>query len=81
MTSKLIGRRFLEAGGLFLAGDSMMGLLRSRRHSLLWHFGPELGRAATEELIEHPKIARSVYVAELALGLALWFGQISNDTL
>ncbi len=81
MTSKLIGRRFLDSGGLFLIGDSMMGLLRPRRHSLFGHFGSELGRAATEELIEHPKIARSVYVAELALGIALSFGQISNDTL
>ena len=79
MTSKLIGRRFIEAGGLFLIGDGIMGLLRPRRHSLLWHFGPELGRAVTEELIEHPKMARSVYLAELALGVILSLSQTSGD--
>ena len=81
MTSKLISRRLLEAGGLFLIGDGIMGLLRPRRHSMLWQFGPELGRAVIEEFIEHPKIARSVYLAELALGIALSFGQTSNDGL
>ena len=48
---------------------------------MLWQFGPELGRAVIEEFIEHPKIARSVYLAELALGIALSFGQTSNDGL
>ncbi len=67
MTNKLLGRRLLEAGGLFLIGDGVMGLLRPRRHSWLWHFGPELGRAMTEELAEHPKLARSVYLAEVAV--------------
>jgi hypothetical protein len=48
-----------------------MGLLKPRWHSLLWRFGPELARAATEELAEHPKTARAIYLAEAALGVAI----------
>ena len=71
MTSNLATRRLVELGALFLIGDGVMGLLKPRRHSLLWHFGPELARAVTEELADHPKVARSVYLAEVALGIAL----------
>ena len=75
-TTKLITRRVVEAGGLFLIGDGLMGLLRPRRHSWLWHFGPELSKAAIEELVDHPRMARSVYLAELALGVALSVSQL-----
>jgi hypothetical protein len=81
MTSKLISRRLLETVGLFLIGDGLMGILRPRRHSLLWHFGPELGRAVTEELVEHPKMARSVYLAEVALGIVLSCAQTDDHDL
>ncbi|HZE13976.1 MAG TPA: hypothetical protein VE086_09475 [Chthoniobacterales bacterium] len=63
-------KRLLELAGLILIGDGLMGLLRPRRHSLLWHFGPQLAKAVTEELAEHPNTARSIYAAELALGIA-----------
>src|SRR5436190_20834504 len=63
--------RLLELAGLFLIGDGLMGLLRPRRHSLLWHIGPQLAKAVTEELAEHPNTARSIYAAELALGIAV----------
>jgi hypothetical protein len=79
MTSKLTSRCLIEAGGLFLIGDGIMGLLRPRRRSLLWQCGPELGRAMTEELAEYPKIARSIYFAEVALGVALSLCQTSKD--
>ena len=79
MTRNLITRRLIEAGGLFLIGDGIMGLLRPRRHSWLWHCGPELMRAAMEELSEHRKMARSVYLAETALGFALTLSQTSID--
>lgn len=75
MTSKSTTRLLLEAGGLFLIGDGIMGLMRPRRQSLLWHFGPELAQAVTEELADHPKLARSVYLTEVALGIALFAGQ------
>lgn len=75
MTSKLMGQRFMEAGGLFLIGDGIMGLVRPRRQSLLGRFGPDLSRALTEELIEYPKIACSVYLAEVALGAVLFLGR------
>jgi len=64
-------KRLLELGALILIGDGLMGLLRPRRHSLLWHFGPQLVKAVTEELAEHPNTARSIYAAELALGIAV----------
>jgi hypothetical protein len=71
MTSNLIVRRLVQLGALFLIGDGVMGLLKPRWHSLLWHFGPELARAATEELAEHPNTARGIYFAEAAIGIAV----------
>jgi hypothetical protein len=71
MNNNLIARRLIQLGALFLIGDGVMGLLQPRWHSLLWHCGPELARAATEELAEHPKTARAVYLAEAAIGVAL----------
>jgi len=71
MNNNLIFRRLIQLGALFLIGDGVMGMLQPRRHSLLWHFGPELARAATEELAEHPKTARTIYLAEAAIGVAL----------
>ena len=67
----MLAKRLLELAGLILIGDGLMGLVRPRRHSLLWHFGPELAKAATEELAEHPTTARAIYAAELALGIAV----------
>jgi hypothetical protein len=72
-------KRLLELFGLILIGDGLMGLLRPRRHSLLWHFGPQLAKAVTEELADHPKTARSIYAAELAVGVALASLQLSDD--
>ena len=71
MTNNLIARRLIDMGALFLIGDGIMGLLKPRWHSLLWRFGPELARAVTEELAEHPKTARAIYLAEAALGVAI----------
>ena len=71
MTSNLATRRLVQLGALFLIGDGVMGLLKPRWQSLLWHFGPELARAVTEELADHPKTARTVYLAEVALGIVL----------
>jgi hypothetical protein len=79
MKSDLILQRLLEFGGLILIGDGLMGLLRPRRHSLLWHFGPELAKAVTEELAEHPKTSRAIYAAELAAGIALATIQLSDS--
>ena len=46
MNNNLIFRRLIQLGALFLIGDGVMGLLKPRWHSLLWHFDPELARAA-----------------------------------
>lgn len=74
----MITKRLLELAGLILIGDGLMGLLRPRRHSLLWHVGPELAKAVTEELAEHPKTSRAIYAAELAAGVALASIQLTD---
>ncbi len=71
MAKNLAVRRLMELGALFMIGDGIMGLIKPRWHSLLWHFGPELAKAVTEELAEHPKTARVIYVAEVAVGIAI----------
>ncbi len=71
MTSNSTTRRLIQVGALFLIGDGVMGLIKPRWHSLLWHSGPQLVKAVTEELAEHPKTARAIYFAEAALGIAL----------
>jgi hypothetical protein len=71
--------RFLELAGLILIGDGLMGLLRPRRHSLLWHVGPQLAKAVTEELADHPQTARAIYAAELALGIVVASSQLSDS--
>lgn len=71
MGNNCLFRRVIQLGGLLLIGNGVMGLIRPRWHSLAWHFGPELAKAATEELAEYPTVARPVYLAQAALGVAL----------
>ena len=71
MKQDLILKRLLELGGLFLITDGLLSLLRPRRHSLLWHFGPQLAKAVTEELADHPKTSRAIHAAKVAGGIAL----------
>lgn len=71
MTNCVVFRRVAEVAGILLIGEGVMGLLQPRRYSRLWHFGPQLLRAATEELAEHPKTARGIYLAEIAVGIAI----------
>lgn len=78
MNRDLILKRLLELGGLILIGDGLMGLLNPRRHSLLWHFGPQLAKAVTEELAAHPKTSRAIYAAEVAVGVAVASLQLSE---
>jgi hypothetical protein len=78
MKQDFITKRLLGLAGLILIGDGLMNLLRPRRHSLLWHLGPELAKAATEELADHPNTSRAFYAAEVALGVALVSSQLSD---
>ena len=48
-----------------------MGLIKPRWHSLPWNRGPQLLKAATDELADYPRAARAVYLAEAALGIML----------
>ncbi len=71
MTRNLTVRRATELAALFMIGDGVMGLIKPRWHSLLWYCGPQLAKAVVEELADHPKTARAVYFAEMAVGIAL----------
>ncbi len=71
MTDNLMTRRLIQLGALFLIGDGVMGLIKPRWHSLLWHFGPQLAKAVTEELADHPNTARAIYLAEAVAGVAI----------
>ena len=79
MPKSEVGRKAIQLGALVLIADGVMGLITPRWQSLLWRFGPELMKAANEELAAHPKTARSVYLAELVGGLALASLQTSED--
>jgi hypothetical protein len=72
-------RRLIELGALVLIGDGIMGLIKPRRHSMLWHFGPNLIKAVTEELAAHPNTARGIYATELAVGIAIASLQTSDN--
>lgn len=71
MKKEMVTRRVVETAALFLIGDGIMGLIKPRWHSLLWSFGPQLMKAATEELAEHRNAARFVYAVETAVGITL----------
>lgn len=71
MKPDLILQRLLELGGLILIADGLLTLFRPRRRSLLWHCGPQLTKAMTEELADYPNASRAIYAAEIAAGLAL----------
>jgi hypothetical protein len=64
-------RRIVEGFALFLIGDGIMGLLKPRRHSLLWDCGPEPVHEFTEMLAENRNLARGIYLAEIAIGLLI----------
>ena len=71
MKTELVTRRVVEAAALFLIGDGIMGLLKPRWHSRLWHFGPDIAKSATEELAAKPNVARAIYAVEAAIGIAI----------
>ena len=71
MTDNQTVRRLIQIGALLLIADGILGILMPRRRSLLWHVGPQLAKAATEELADHPGTARAVNAAKTALGVAL----------
>jgi hypothetical protein len=71
MTDNSTGRRLIQLGALLLIADGVSGIFLPRRRSLLWHVGPQLVKAASEELADHPSTARAVNAAKAALGVAL----------
>ena len=71
MNENSTGRRLLQIGALLLIADGIAGIVMPRRRSLLWHMGPQLVKAATEEIADHPRTARAVNAAKTALGVVL----------
>ena len=71
MTDNTTTRRLIQLGALFLIGDGIAGILMPRRRSLLWHVGPQLAKAVTEEITDRPAAALSVNLAKAALGVML----------
>lgn len=71
MKASLTTRRLVETFALFLIGDGIMGLIKPRWHSLLWDVGPEPVQELTETLARNPNIARGIYAAEAAIGIAI----------
>ncbi len=71
MTENELGRRLLQIGALLLIVDGISGILMPRRRSLVWHLGPQLAKAATEELADHPRAARAINAAKAAVGVLL----------
>ena len=71
MTNDSVGQRLLQVGALLLIANGVMGLLRPRWHTLPWSRGPQLALAMTEQLADNPNVARPVYLAQTAVGVAL----------
>ena len=71
MNENSTSRRLLQIGGLLLIADGIAGMVMPRRRSLLWHAGPQLVKAATEEIADHPRTARALNAAKTALGVVL----------
>ena len=71
MTDNLATRRLIQVGALFLIGDGIMGVINPRRRSLLWHLGPQLVKAVTEEIGDNPKTARAINAGKIAAGVML----------
>jgi hypothetical protein len=61
-------RRLIQLFALVMIGDGVTGLLKPRRHSLLWDVGPNPLRRAMEALVTHPGQARLLYAAEIGIG-------------
>ncbi len=61
-------RRLIQLLALVMIGDGVTGVLKPRRHSLLWDAGPEPFRKAMEALVAHPVQARLLYAAEIGIG-------------
>lgn len=59
-----------------MIGDGVTGLLKPRRHSLLWDVGPNPLRRTMEALVTHPGQARLLYAAEIWAGAWLAMQQV-----
>lgn len=75
----MLTKRLLELAGLILIANGVIGLIFPRRHTLFWHAGPELAKAITEEIGDHPKTSRAISAAQMAVGVALTTIDLSND--
>ena len=71
MTDHSTSRRLMQFGALLLILDGIAGIVMPRRRSLAWHVGPELVKAATEEIAAHPRTTRALNAGKVAVGVML----------
>jgi hypothetical protein len=71
MTDHSTSRRLIQLGALLLIADGISGIVMPRRRSLAWYVGPELVKAATEEIADRPATARLINAGKVAAGVAL----------
>ena len=79
MNDNSIGRRLMQLGALLLIADGISGIVMPRRRSLAWHVGPEIVKAATEEIADHPKTARLINAGKVAVGVMLLSQSANGD--
>ena len=71
MTDHSTSRRLMQIGALLLIADGIFGIVMPRRRSLAWHAGPQLVKAVTEEIGDHPNTARVINAGKVAVGVML----------
>lgn len=64
-------RRLIQIGAFLLIVDGLSGIIMPRRRSLAWYAGPQLVKAATEEIADRPTTARLINAGKVAAGVAL----------
>lgn len=71
MSRWTLRRRTVEAIGILLIGDGVIGAVIPARHSRRWVGGPDWWRRAMQLFIDYPTLTRTLALGELVLGLWL----------
>lgn len=71
--SGIMGRRVGELVAMAMIGDSIITLIRPRRHVTLWRQGPGWWRGLMDRFTDHPTATRGLALMELGSGLWLAF--------
>jgi hypothetical protein len=66
----MLNKRLKEILGIILIGDGLVGLLQSRRHTLLWREGPKPYRHMMDELASRPILSKTL--GAMLVGVGFW---------